>query len=107
MTDFGHIGTADVVCSQAKPIFFRDFSRDGDRYKKSSLVAMFTIPIPSMLSIVSILPLFALSAVCANMRADTSSSPVAATWYGGWEATKFPPSSVNWEKYNTIYYSFA
>ncbi|KAG0692802.1 glycoside hydrolase family 18 protein, partial [Suillus ampliporus] len=33
---------------------------------------------------------------------------VVATWYAGWHATEgFPLSSVSWEKYNTLYYSFA
>ncbi|KAJ8588522.1 glycoside hydrolase family 18 protein [Rhizopogon salebrosus TDB-379] len=63
-----------------------------------------------MLSTFVILPLFALSAVCAKIPAarPRSTSSVAATWYAGWHATEgFPLSSVSWEKYNTVYYSFA
>ncbi|OAX38595.1 glycoside hydrolase family 18 protein [Rhizopogon vinicolor AM-OR11-026] len=61
-----------------------------------------------MLSIFAILPLFALSAICAKIPTASSTSPIAATWYAGWHATKgFPLSSINWKKYNTIYYSFA
>ncbi|KAG1829648.1 chitinase [Suillus variegatus] len=70
-----------------------------------------------------ILPLFALSAVsaspftahsnaarsfAAHSNAARSTKPVAAAWYAGWHATAgFPLSSIVWEKYNTLYYSFA
>ncbi|KAG1854388.1 glycoside hydrolase family 18 protein [Suillus tomentosus] len=70
-----------------------------------------------------ILPLFALSAVsaspftahsnaarsiAAHSNAAHSAKPVAAAWYAGWHATAgFPLSSIVWEKYNTLYYSFA
>ncbi|KAJ8594048.1 glycoside hydrolase [Rhizopogon salebrosus TDB-379] len=61
-----------------------------------------------MLLILVILPLFALLGVCAKIPAAGSTSPIAATWYAGWHATEgFPLSSVSWEKYDTIYYSFA
>ncbi|KAJ8583637.1 glycoside hydrolase family 18 protein [Rhizopogon salebrosus TDB-379] len=61
-----------------------------------------------MLSILVILPLLALSAIGARTPAAGSTSPIAATWYAGWHATEgFPLSSVSWEKYDTIYYSFA
>ncbi|KAG9316850.1 glycoside hydrolase family 18 protein [Chiua virens] len=34
--------------------------------------------------------------------------PIAAAWYAGWHATKgFPLSSIPWDKYNTLIYSFA
>ncbi|KAG1744073.1 glycoside hydrolase family 18 protein [Suillus paluster] len=60
-----------------------------------------------MLSIFAI-PLVALSAVGASTPAARSTTPVVATWYAGWHATVgFPLSSVSWEKYNTLYYSFA
>ncbi|KAG1751290.1 glycoside hydrolase family 18 protein [Suillus paluster] len=39
-----------------------------------------------------------------------ASSKVAGAWYAGWHATgtnAYPPSKVNWDKYNTMYYSFA
>ena len=40
--------------------------------------------------------------------ASTSGEPVAAAWYTGWHATEgFPLSDVSWDKYNTLYYSFA
>ncbi|KAG2135820.1 glycoside hydrolase family 18 protein [Suillus clintonianus] len=56
-----------------------------------------------------ILPLLSLSAaVSANPLAARSTTPVVATWYAGWHATEgFPLSSVSWDKYNTLYYSFA
>ncbi|OAX34531.1 glycoside hydrolase family 18 protein [Rhizopogon vinicolor AM-OR11-026] len=61
-----------------------------------------------MLSIFAILPLFALSAVCVNIPDVESTSPIAASWYAGFHATEGAPlSSINWKKYNTIYYSFA
>ncbi|KAG1725270.1 glycoside hydrolase family 18 protein [Suillus paluster] len=60
-----------------------------------------------MLSIF-VVPLLALSAVSASTPAARSTTPIVATWYAGWHATEgFPLSSVSWEKYNTIYYSFA
>ncbi|KAG1827821.1 chitinase [Suillus variegatus] len=44
----------------------------------------------------------------ARSIAARSTKPVVATWYGGWHATEgFPLSSVSWNKYNTLYYSFA
>ncbi|KAG2127499.1 glycoside hydrolase family 18 protein [Suillus clintonianus] len=60
-----------------------------------------------------ILPLIVLSAVSASplaARSPTacSTTPISASWYTGWHATEGAPlSSVSWEKYNTIYYSFA
>ncbi|KAG1812215.1 glycoside hydrolase family 18 protein [Suillus subaureus] len=71
-----------------------------------------------------VLPLFALSVVSANpfaahsntaahsiaarSIAARSTTPIAAAWYAGWHATEgFPLSSISWEKYNTLYYSFA
>ncbi|KAG2043439.1 glycoside hydrolase superfamily, partial [Suillus americanus] len=37
-----------------------------------------------------------------------SKPEVAGAWYTGWHATEgYPPSGVNWDKYNTMYYSFA
>ncbi|KAG2365438.1 glycoside hydrolase family 18 protein [Suillus spraguei] len=37
-----------------------------------------------------------------------STLPVAATWFAGWHASDaFPPSSISWDKYNAVYYSFA
>ncbi|KAG1848151.1 glycoside hydrolase family 18 protein [Suillus tomentosus] len=44
----------------------------------------------------------------ARSIAARSTKPVVASWYGGWHATEgFPLSSVSWNKYNTLYYSFA
>ncbi|KIK41262.1 glycoside hydrolase family 18 protein [Suillus luteus UH-Slu-Lm8-n1] len=44
----------------------------------------------------------------ARSIAARSTAPVKAAWYAGWHATKgFPLSSVSWDKYNTLYYSFA
>ncbi|KAG2039741.1 glycoside hydrolase family 18 protein [Suillus americanus] len=76
-----------------------------------------------------VLPLFALSVVSAspfaahsiaarsNIAAHSiaarsiaahSTTPIAAAWYAGWHATEgFPLSSISWEKYNTLFYSFA
>lgn len=75
-----------------------------------------------------VLPLVALSAVSASpftahsnaarsvfahsntarSIAARSTAPVAAAWFAGWHATDgFPLSSISWEKYNTLYYSFA
>ncbi|KAG2154451.1 glycoside hydrolase family 18 protein [Suillus bovinus] len=35
-------------------------------------------------------------------------SKVAGAWYAGWHATEgYPLSNVSWNKYNTMYYSFA
>lgn len=60
-----------------------------------------------MLSIFAV-PLLALSAVSASTLTARSTSPVVGTWYAGWHATNgFPLSSMNWGKYNTVYYSFA
>ncbi|KAG0696955.1 glycoside hydrolase family 18 protein [Suillus ampliporus] len=60
-----------------------------------------------MLSVFAI-PLLALSAVSASAPAASSTTPVVATWYAGWHATEgFPLSSISWEKYNTLFYSFA
>lgn len=61
------------------------------------------------------LPLLALTSInvsahprVARSIAAHSTAPVKAAWYGGWHATDgFPPSSVSWDKYNTLYYSFA
>ncbi|KAJ8588526.1 glycoside hydrolase [Rhizopogon salebrosus TDB-379] len=65
-----------------------------ERYKKSSRVSAITILLhaPSMISIFAILPPFTLSAICARIPTTGSTSPIAATC---------------WEKYDTIYYSFA
>jgi len=44
----------------------------------------------------------------ARSIAAHSTAPVKAAWYAGWHATDgFPLSSVSWDKYNTLYYSFA
>ncbi|OAX39727.1 glycoside hydrolase family 18 protein [Rhizopogon vinicolor AM-OR11-026] len=50
-----------------------------------------------------------LSSVQATPGAIRASvSQVAAAWYAGWHATEgFPLSAVSWDKYNTMYYSFA
>jgi chitinase len=46
--------------------------------------------------------------IAARSTAARSTKPVAAAWYAGWHATEgFPLSSINWEKYDTLYYSFA
>ncbi|KAG2338912.1 glycoside hydrolase family 18 protein [Suillus weaverae] len=48
------------------------------------------------------------SPLAARSIAARSTTPVVATWYAGWHATDgFPLSSVSWDKYNTLYYSFA
>ncbi|KAG2154458.1 glycoside hydrolase family 18 protein [Suillus bovinus] len=70
-----------------------------------------------------VLPLFALSAVgaspftahsiaarsiAARSNDARSTKSLAASWYAGWHATEgVPLSSISWEKYNTLYYSFA
>jgi GH18 family chitinase len=60
-----------------------------------------------------LLPLLALtsasaSPLSARSVAAHSTTPVIAAWYAGWHATDgFPLSSVSWDKYNTLYYSFA
>ncbi|KAG1806095.1 glycoside hydrolase superfamily [Suillus subaureus] len=53
-----------------------------------------------------LLPLLALTNITASPLA--AHSIAAPTWYAGWHATGgFPLSSVSWDKYNTLYYSFA
>lgn len=32
---------------------------------------------------------------------------VAATWYAGWDSSKFPLTNVSWSKYTHVTYSFA
>ncbi|KAH7903127.1 glycoside hydrolase family 18 protein [Hygrophoropsis aurantiaca] len=55
------------------------------------------------------IPLLAFSAtVTAGLSPRADHSLVAGAWYTGWHATEgFPLSKVSWEKYNTLYYSFA
>ncbi|KAH7902935.1 hypothetical protein BJ138DRAFT_1131554 [Hygrophoropsis aurantiaca] len=59
--------------------------------------------------LLSSVPLFAFSVTVtagSSLRADHSL--VAGAWYTGWHATEgFPLSEVSWDKYNTLYYSFA
>lgn len=43
----------------------------------------------------------------ASSVTRSSNSQVAAGWYAGWHATDYPLSEVSWNKYNTMYYSFA
>ncbi|VDB82806.1 unnamed protein product [Peniophora sp. CBMAI 1063] len=41
-------------------------------------------------------------------QANDSLQPVAATWFAGWHATQgFPVSSLSWDKYTHVTYSFA
>ena len=39
--------------------------------------------------------------------AANSTGRIAATWYAGWEASKFPLQNVSWSKYTHVIYSFA
>ncbi|KAG2148689.1 glycoside hydrolase family 18 protein [Suillus bovinus] len=49
-----------------------------------------------------------ISPLAAHSISARYTKPVVATWYAGWHATEgFPLSSVSWNKYNTMYYSFA
>ncbi|KAG6375578.1 chitinase [Boletus reticuloceps] len=46
--------------------------------------------------------------VTSLATASGTYEPVAAAWYTGWHATEgFPLSAVSWDKYNTLFYSFA
>ncbi|KAF8444895.1 glycoside hydrolase family 18 protein [Boletus edulis BED1] len=46
--------------------------------------------------------------VTSLATASGTYEPVAAAWYAGWHATEgFPLSAVSWDKYNTLFYSFA
>ncbi|KAG2074128.1 chitinase [Suillus decipiens] len=47
------------------------------------------------------------SHIAARSNPVRSTKQIAATWYAGWRASDAPPSSVSWDKYNTVYYSFA
>jgi chitinase len=40
--------------------------------------------------------------------AHVARAKVAGAWYAGWHATNgYPISEISWDKYNTMYYSFA
>jgi chitinase len=49
-----------------------------------------------------------LLAVSLTLLSSAYASKVAGAWYAGWHATEgYPLSNVSWDKYNTMYYSFA
>jgi chitinase len=46
--------------------------------------------------------------VSLTLLSSAYASKVAGAWYAGWHATEgYPLSNVSWDKYNTMYYSFA
>ncbi|KAG2127519.1 glycoside hydrolase family 18 protein [Suillus clintonianus] len=52
--------------------------------------------------------LLAVASFTLLSSAHASASKVAGAWYAGWHATNgYPLSEVSWDKYNTMYYSFA
>jgi hypothetical protein len=106
--------------------YFKGFTQDGGKAIRSrhdvnspqSLIMLSTLILPLFaLSAVSASPFTAHSIAARSIAAHTaaarsiaasSTTPVAAAWYAGWHATEgFPLSSISWEKYNTLYYSFA
>ncbi|KAG2097538.1 glycoside hydrolase family 18 protein [Suillus discolor] len=43
-----------------------------------------------------------------TLLSSAYASKVAGAWYAGWHATNgYPVSNISWDKYNTVYYSFA
>ncbi|KAG2122829.1 glycoside hydrolase family 18 protein [Suillus cothurnatus] len=49
-----------------------------------------------------------LLAASLTLLSSAYASKVAGAWYAGWHATEgYPLSNVSWDKYNTMYYSFA
>ncbi|KAJ7885186.1 glycoside hydrolase family 18 protein [Mycena olivaceomarginata] len=40
-------------------------------------------------------------------NATDGSDVIASAWYPGWLATDFPPSSISWNRYNAMTFSFA
>ncbi|KAG2039732.1 glycoside hydrolase family 18 protein [Suillus americanus] len=51
-----------------------------------------------------------LLATFLTLLSSAYASNVAGAWYAGWHATgtdAYPPSDISWDKYNTMYYSFA
>ncbi|KAG2039671.1 glycoside hydrolase family 18 protein [Suillus americanus] len=66
------------------------------------MLSAFLLPLLALTNVTAASPL------TARSIAAHSTTPVIATWYAGWHATDgFPLSSVSWDKYNTLYYSFA
>jgi len=53
------------------------------------------------------LPLLVASLVLLSSVFQVQASQVAAAWYAGYHAAYYPVSSISWDKYNTMYYSFA
>ncbi|OAX39728.1 glycoside hydrolase family 18 protein [Rhizopogon vinicolor AM-OR11-026] len=55
------------------------------------------------------LPLLAACLILLSfVQATSGRSSVRAAWYAGWHATVgYPLSAISWDKYNTMYYSFA
>ncbi|KAJ7512505.1 endochitinase [Mycena galericulata] len=47
------------------------------------------------------------SAVSGLANGTDPSDVIASAWYPGWLATSFPPSSIPWDKYNAMTFSFA
>ncbi|KAG1854381.1 glycoside hydrolase family 18 protein [Suillus tomentosus] len=47
-------------------------------------------------------------AASLTLLSSAYASKVAGAWYAGWHATNgYPVSNISWDKYNTVYYSFA
>ncbi|KAG1725422.1 glycoside hydrolase family 18 protein [Suillus paluster] len=52
--------------------------------------------------------LLLLTACITLLTSAQASSNIAGAWYYGWHATQGAPvSNISWDKYNTMYYSFA